>query len=333
MRPILLAVPVLLGATAAAIAAVATLDTRPGRLVLTAKEFKTGGIATAPLDRVERATTVTAFGAVLDPGKLAASAARVASAQAVVSQAKAKLTLAQEEAKRAAILFRGQSNISRAEYQKAQASAEIASADLNVAEAQLRSEQAQVRADWGQALGPAVVADKAPVPGLVNGDFCLIQITLPFGSALPAAPPQAQAEAPSQGTLDVRLIGPSPQAYVGSGPSYFYMGSGPDCPAIGSILEARLPRGPKLAGVVVPASAVVWHGGEKLAYRDDGAAGFAPVTLTGAVPVPGGYFVPATAQGALSAGQKIVVKGAGLLLSQAEMPAVTNQAAGGGDDD
>jgi multidrug efflux system membrane fusion protein len=313
MRYLRLALPVLVGLASSARAA----DT--GQLVLSDAQIRTGGIESSALRPVRRAATLTAFGQVLDPGVLATTSARLALARAGVAQAEAKIVLARAQEARAATLFRAQRNISRQQYQTAEAAAQVAEANLDAAKARLRSAQARLQADWGRALAPAIAADTSPVPDVINATSCLLEVTLPLGAALTSVPGQAEGKTPTGATVSLRLVGPSPRTPAGSGPSYFYLGSGGECPPTGMSVQTHLPDGPERAGVVVPASAVVWRGGEPLAFRDDGGNGFAPVSLAEANPVSGGYFLAAESNGLLRAGQKVVVKGAALLLSQAEM--------------
>jgi hypothetical protein len=303
------------------------------QLTLDAAQVRAGDIETSPLATAQQAPTVAAFGPVIDPGKLAVASAKLAGARAAVTQAKARLTLARAEGTRAAALFHAEGNISEAQYQTAQVNVQVAAADLDVVDAQLHSEAAQLRADWGAPLATAVTDDKAPVPELVSGTACLVRLTLPFGSALASAPERAAAATPAGSAVALRLIGPSPRSPAGAGSSYFYLGGGVGCPPVGMTVEAELATGAKRDGVVVPASAVVWRGGKPIAYRQDGENAFTPVPLDTAAAVTGGYFMPTAANSSLQAGQTVVVKGAGLLVSQSEMPAVPKTAGGGGGDD
>lgn len=328
MRYFIILMSILVGVAASAYAARSN-----GQLVLTAAEIKTGGIESAPLQPVRRAAAVIAYGQVLDPGLLAAASAKLASARASVDQAQAKLALAQAQESRAATLFRAQHNISEQDFQMAEAGARVATANLAVAQATLRSAQARIGADWGQKLSAAIATDAAPLPDLANATSCLVEVTLPLGAALTSAPAEAKGALPSGNTVLLHLIGPSPRTPAGSGQSLFYLGSGTACPPSGTALQTSLAAGPQRVGVVVPAAAVVWRNGKPLAFRDDGQGGFALVSLADAVPLPEGYFVPAAADSPFEAGEKVVVKGGALLLSQAEMSASAKPAGGGDNDD
>src|SRR5689334_10692401 len=149
-------------------------------LTLTQDAIAAGGIQVQRLRAERRAPTVAAFGQVLDPARLATSAAQTAEAKADIAAADARLKLAQDEAKRAASLFRAQGNVSMAEYQSAQSAEQVAAASLAVAKARLRSLQAGIRATWGTTLASAIETGGSPLVELEAGMACLVQVTLPF---------------------------------------------------------------------------------------------------------------------------------------------------------
>jgi multidrug efflux pump subunit AcrA (membrane-fusion protein) len=76
--------------------------------------------------------------------------------------------------------------------------------------------------------------------------------------------------------------------------------------------DAQVPVGPGVSGVVVPASAVVWWQGRAWAYVERKTGTFSRSEVATDVPVPGGWFV----SGGVAAGQRLVVRGAQMLLSE-----------------
>lgn len=302
-------------------------------LTLTRDAIEAGGIQVQRLHAEHRAPTIAAFGQVLDPARLAALSAQTAEARADIAASRARLTLAQNEAKRAAGLFHAQGNVSMAEYQSAQSAEQVAAATLTVAEAKLRSLQAGIRATWGSALAASVATGESPLPDIESGSSCLVQVVLPIGADLAAAPAQATARPPAGPVLPLRLVGPSPQSPGGTGPAFYYLGSGPACPPAGLTLRAELPNGPAVTGVVIPAAAVVWRAATPLVYRKSGKTGFTPVVLPAADRVPGGYFVRDAAGAELKPGVAVVVAGSALLLSESQAAAMAGNAASSDDDD
>src|SRR5690349_13432566 len=213
-------------------------------LTLTQEAIEAGGIQMQRLQAVRHAPTIAAFGQVLDPARLAALSAQTAEARADIAAAEARLKLAQAEAKRAAGLFHAQGNVSMAEYQSAQSAEQVATAGLAVAKAKLRSLEAGIRATWGRTLAAAIDTGEAPLADIEAGSTCLVQVTVPFGTDLAAAPPQATARAATGPGLALRLVGPSPQSSGGNGPSLYYLGSAPACQPVGLPLRADIPSWP-----------------------------------------------------------------------------------------
>ena len=186
-------------------------------VTLTEDGIVAGGIRLERLQAVRHAPTVAAFGQVIDPARLAALSAQSAEAKADIAAAEARLKLAQDEAKRTASLYRAQGNVSMADYQSAQSAEQVATASQVVAKARLRALEAGIRATWGAALASAIETGDGPLAEIWTGSACLVQATVPFGSDLAAAPPQATARPTSGPALTLRLVGPSPQSPNGNG--------------------------------------------------------------------------------------------------------------------
>ena len=298
---------------------------------LTQDGIDAGGIRLEKLQAIRHAPTVAAFGQVVDPARLAALAAQSAEAKADIAVAEAKLKLAQEEAKRTASLYRAQGNVSMADYQSTQSAEQVATSGQVVAKAKLRALEAGIRATWGAALTPAIETGDGPLAEIWTGSACLVLATVPFGSELAVAPPQATARPASGPALTLRLVGPSPQSQNGNGPGYYFLGSGTACPPVGLPLRVDMATGPEVSGVVIPAAAVVWHSATPIVYRKSGKTEFTPVALPTVDRTEDGYFVKDEPGVELKPSVSIVVAGAALLLSEAQ--AVSGGTAGSDDDD
>lgn len=305
-----------------------------GSVTLTPEAIKAGQIELVSLAASKQATTMSAFGQILDPAELAALAAQLTDAKAQISAAEAKLSLAKANADRAARLFHAQHNVSEAEFEAANAAAQVAAADAGAAKAKLTSLEASIRANWGPALTPSIVSGDALLSDLQAGKACLVQAVLSLGQALPTPPETATASLPDGGTLSLKLIGPSPRVPPGmTGQALFYISSTDVCPPIGMPVQVQLPEGPEQSGVLVPASAVVWRGAQPIIYLASGENSFQPTPISAADRQADGYFVPAGPDVPLKAGDSVVVKGAALLLSEAQSPADKKSATSGDDDD
>ena len=324
-------------AIAAAAAAGTAAAGQLATVTLDAKAVAAGGIRTAALQRVKRAPRIAAYGIVLDPGPLITLSAQIAGARSKLAAAHATTALARSEAARAADLYQSQHNISQAAFQAARSRLQVAEADQANAQAQLTGLDARARTDWGARLAAAAGSGAAPLPQLGSGTQQLIEVSLPLGQSLPALSTDPAASTPDGEDVALRLVDRAPRAAAGvAGPSLYYLMSAQDSAPIGTPLTVALSGSGAVAGVLVPPSAVVWHDGTALVYRQTGSASFESVAVPTSSRTGQGYFVAEGDGTALQAGQRIVVTGAALLFSASESPppeAKTKPAKAENDDD
>ncbi len=288
----------------------------PGAIRLDAKAVAAGRIRTVPLQALERAPRVEAYGVVLDPGPLIRLAADIAAARSRLAVAGARLALARSEAARASALYRSGRNISEARYQDARARLRVAEAAQSEARARRLEVVARGRADWGARLAAAAADGAAPLPQLERGSLRLVEASVALGASLPAALAPPVARLPDGTQARVRVVGPAPRAAASiSGPGVYGVMPAEAAAPIGTPLTLQLRGLHSQAGVLVPAAAVVWHGGRARVYLQRGAASFAAVAIPAPVRARGGYFVPQDAARGLRPGGRIVVGGAELLYS------------------
>ena len=315
----------LVAAIAAAILAPVAPAAGLAPLKLGLRELAAGQIRTAGLRRLELAPRISAYGVVLDPGPLAMLASQVIAARASAA-------LARSEARRAAGLYRAHHNISQAALQTAQAGLETAAATY----AQLHT---RMLAHWGVKLTDAAVSARAPVPALETGTAALVEVSLPLGQALAHPPTTASATTPDGEKVQLRFISRAPRTAAGvTGQSLFYLMPAQTSAPIGTPLTVSLETAPRKTGVMVPQSAVVWHQGVLLAFRETAPGSFLPVPIRNSFISGDGYFVPEGRGTPLHPGDRIVTGGAALLYSavtQAARAAKAAQAgkADGGEDD
>lgn len=290
-------------------------------VTLDAKAVSTGGIQTIALQQVEQAPRITAFGIVIDSGPLIALSAQIAAARGKLAAAQAATTLTRSQAARAADLYKAQHNISQAAFQAAQSGLQVAQADQASMQAQLNELEARARTDWGAVLAGAATTGAAPLSQLESGTQQLVEASVPLGESLPALPSDPNASTPDGKRVALRLVSRAPRAAAGvAGPSLYYLMTAQDSAPIGTPLTVDLRGQGMVAGVLIPPSAVVWHDGRALAYRQTGAASFAPTAVPTSSRGEQGYFVPMGDGTALRPGQRIVVTGAALVFSASESP-------------
>jgi hypothetical protein len=109
------------------------------------------------------------------------------------------------------------------------------------------------------------------------------------------------------------LVSPSPRTDPRiQGLSFFYVSPAQEGFLQGMNVAALLPSGSGVEGVVVPASAVVWWQGKAWFYVQKDSEQFVRREISEKSPVEEGFFV----HKGFVAGDRVVVKGAQLLLSE-----------------
>ncbi len=212
----------------------------------------------------------------------------------------------------------------------------VAQATQASAQARLGELLARARSDWGARLGATAASGSAPLPELEGGAEQIVEVSLPLGQSLPPPSTAPQASTPDGKRVALRLVGRAPRAAAGvAGPGLYYLMATQDSAPIGTPLTVSLRAHGAVAGVLIPASAVVWHDGRALVYRQSAPGAFAPVAMPHVTRTRRGYFVADLSDEALRPGQRVVVSGAALVFSASQSPPATAkiQAAKPGDDD
>ncbi len=197
----------------------------------------------------------------------------------------------------------------------------VSAETLEAAERQAAADDAQVKVARARAsleFGPAPWLDAARreplIASLASGAIALVSASFPSGLASADPPLAVELERIGSGTqrwstsetwlgpADPSVPGPTVLALVATTSGGL---------STGERLGARVVSGAPLDGIVVPASAIVLSGGEAWCYlKDDDAFTRRRVDLSR--PVAQGYFQPQ----AVTAGESVVVAGAGLLLAR-----------------
>lgn len=286
------------------------------------------GVELAALQPAEAADLSDAVASVRDVSALLATAANLASMQAQVRADAAAAAAARAEAARLQALL-GKGYVALRDVQAANASAAAAQAAQTADLARVDALQADARAQWGEVLsalaarGPAALADYA------DGRASLVELALPDEPDLtPAA--QITLHGPAVGSVEARLLGAAPSTdAVVQGASWFYRVDAGGLRS-GQRLAVRMALpGPHASAVQVPREAVVWYAGQPWVYVEQSPGQFQRVPVPTGTRGEGGWIV----EGALHAGQRVVVRGGELLLTQELKPPPGTAPAGGDDDD
>jgi hypothetical protein len=288
----------------------------PRRLRLPEAERRMAGIATAPLASARAEPSAPVQGTVADPRPLVEARGRYLAQAAQVRALKPALAAAEADYQRALALFRDDRNVAERTVQAAEAQARAAREQLAAAEAVLRAQADSLRAEFGPVLAEmAINPASAALAALLDGREVLVTLAVP-AELEPAVARRPVSVEPAGGGArrPARLLSAAPAAAGAlAGASYWFRTGAAGLRAgmrvVGHVSTGGAPR----QGVVVPATAVVWHAGRSWVYVAAAQADEferLPVTLGEAA--PGGWF----ATGGLEAGQQAVVTGVQLLLSE-----------------
>jgi hypothetical protein len=292
---------------------------------VSAQGQRASGIVVQEITEATARASAEVYGSVVNIQPLLEARARYVSAVADARARRAAAASSEAEYRRVKKLFDQERNMSERAVQAAQAQwaadqAHVAGADQAIAAA-----YASLRVGWGEALAQwASDPESAAFEALAQQKNVLVQLVFPFDmqaqagkAALTVAP--ASLDAPGR---PVRYVSAAPQGdSTMPGATYFYVASGEGLRA-GMRVAARLHMGGKAQdGVIIPAAAVVWHGGKAWAYvREDDDTFLRKEVATGHE-VPGGWFNAEN----FEPGDEVVVSGAQLLLSEEQKFQIRNE--------
>lgn len=297
----------------------AQVQTADGEAVVTVTPAaqQRSAMRTTVLAASSRRSGTTAYAIAVDAEPLVAAHGKLLSARAEVEAAAAAARASQAEYQRTRTLYADDRNASLKALQSAEAAWRADDAKRRAAEAALRNDALIARQSFGATLAAWAEPDRR------GGDFAalaarrrtLLRVVLPAGVEAPATVEIAVDGGKRQ---SARRIAASPQADPAlPGTPWFYLTDGA-IPA-GTRLLARVPDGAQAStGVLVPASAIVWYGGQPWTYVQTAPTRFARRPVAVDMPAGDGYFVPASGQ--VHAGDRVVTAGAQLLLSQELKP-------------
>lgn len=298
-------------------------------------DLAASGVVLAPLVAIREAPQIAGLASVRDPAPLLTSAAQLAAARAQATAAGAEAAAAGAEAARLETLYRHGENAALRDVQTARAQAAAAAARRTAAVAQFAAARATARAQWGAALTALALRGPQALAGFADGRVALIELALPPDTRVPV-PHTISLQLPGGAVaVPALLLGPAPRTdAVVQGPTWYYRATVNAASAgalrIGARLAATLSvPGATRSGVRVPAAAVIWYAGQPWVYVETAPGAFRRLPLPDSAHGAAGWFVSA----GLRSGQRVVVHGGELLLSQELKPPVGAKVSGGGDDD
>ncbi len=305
-------------------AATNRISTVNGQTVVTvdAAAQTQSGIGTAPLALKTHQAEVTAYGTVLDLQPLIDLRARYVAALGDTEAAKAVADASRQEFERNRSLYQDNQNVSLKTFQAAQAAYLADRAKVSAASVIEQNVRGIARQQFGDKVARwATDPQSRDFQRLVGREDVLLRITLPPN--LDGAPPDVvQIEPAGDRRLPASLVSRSPQADPAiPGTPYLYRAAKPL--STGTRVVAYVPTSKQSTQeIFVPGSAIVWYGGQPWMYVQVAPDRFARNLVPQQSPSEGGYYVDK----GMNPGERVVVEGAQLLLSEETRPKTSSLA-------
>lgn len=277
---------------------------------------RASGIVTTGLAAARSEAAAEVYGVVLNPQPLLDLRSRYLIAAAEARGLSALSANSRAEFERLKKLFDDDRNISERALLSAESQWQGNQARLAAAERSVAMLLDDLRVNWGPLLARwAGEANSAALDALATQRASLILMTLPHElqtaasrAALTVAPASLRSS-----QQPARFVSASPQTDAAlSGTTYLYTTEDPGL-RTGMRLVGQMKLGGKPRdGVIVPTTAVIWHGGKAWAYIKEDEDRFERRPLSTSQEIGNGWF----AGEGFEAGDPVVVSGAQLLLSE-----------------
>lgn len=272
------------------------------------------GIQLQALNVTEPISGTTVYGTVIDLQPLADLSSRYASSVADLDSAKAASDAARAELERTQALYADVQNASLKALQAARAANTAAIARVKSVQANVTAITASARQQYGTTVsGWTLSPASSDLARLLERREVLLRVVF-SGSQTGAAPAMLKSTADGVPPFDARLVSASPQVEPGiQGQAYYYRAAVPL--AAGTRISAKavtVVAPTAKAGVLIPAGAIVWYGGQPWAYVQFSKGNFQRRAVDPRFPQDGDYFVT----DGFNPGELVIVRGAQLLLSE-----------------
>lgn len=281
-------------------------------VTLDAETQAKSGISVSPLSKVRHREEVRGYGLVLDASELTALYNNLISTKAQIEKGEASLNASRREYERLKSL-NADKNISDKALEGAEAVMRSDEAALHAPRESLRTLEDSISQKWGKVVAGWVIEGSAPFKRLSGMDELLVQVTLPQGVETDSPPAVIHIQGAGSAGIFARFVSPAPRTdprIQGIGLLYIASGKGI---VPGMSVTASIPVGKKeVSGVIIPDPAVVWWQGKGWAYVQKDSNRFVRREVPADAPVGGGWF----AEKGFSTGERVVVRGAQMLLSE-----------------
>ncbi|HVA72468.1 MAG TPA: hypothetical protein VNF02_05095 [Candidatus Limnocylindrales bacterium] len=311
--------------TAASAPALVSIEDGETVVTLDAQTQARLGLLIAPLQPVTTHAELTALGIVLPVDQLSTLRTGFINARMALQKARVNADVTQKEYERLRTLYQDNQNASQKAVQAAEGAWRLDQADLLAAQQQLALQSTAARLRWGNVVAGWLAHDLPSLARLLTLRAVLVQVT-PSSAEFPRPPRTVLLQMPNATTVRANLVSPFTQVNPQiQGMSFLYITAANPGLVPGMSLVASVPTGKTMHGVLVPRAAVVWFQGEAWVYLQTAPGQFTRREVSTSTPLKNGWFAGAP----FAAGDKVVVRGAQMLLSEESRP----QTSSGGDDD
>jgi hypothetical protein len=284
---------------------------------------KASGLRAEPLAEHRLRPALPVQGVVADLRPLAQQVAQLRAAVAEEQAARALTARAIAEHRRVLALYEDDRNASERALHTAEAERRAAEARLAAAEAVAAAARETLRLEWGDSLARWAETGAPELSLLLGGSEALLLVTLRLTDTAPQRM-EALEFSPAGSNAKPRRAQPVSAATRADpglpGVTWFYRAPAAGLRA-GERITGRLPTGGQAEqGVLVPAAAVVWHAGKAWVYVQEAADRFERRAIEATTAVGADWF-----ETGLEAGDRVVVSGAQLLLSEEFRGQITNE--------
>lgn len=285
---------------------------------------KAGGIETRALEARELRPSLPMQGRILQLDPLIEDVAHFQAATAESRGLRAAVERTRAEHRRAVTLYEADRTASQRAVETADAERIAAEAHLAEAESRARASAHRLRQAWGAEIARWAMAEQSPqLERLLRGQDVLLMMTLAPEYAAPRGEGALDfASSSSPGSQrQATAVSPAPRSDPAfPGATYLFRADAEGLRA-GERVSGRLAiGGSPMEGVLVPESALVWHGGTAWVFVQETPDRFERRAVSTRDPTPGGWF-----DGSLEPGDPVVVRGAQLLLSEEFRGQITNE--------
>jgi hypothetical protein len=284
---------------------------------------RASGIAVRELEETSARASTEVYGSVVNVQPLLDLRARYAAAVADARAVRAAAANSEADYRRSRKLFEQDRNVSERVVQAAQAQWNADQARVSGAEQAMAAAYASLRVAFGEALADwATNPESEVIDTLAQQRQVLVQVVFPYGVHAPRNGLTISPASSDAAGRAARYVSSAPQGdSTMPGATYFYLASGEGMRAGQRVVARFHGDGKPQDGVIVPAAAVVWHGGKAWAYVREDDDTFVRKEVGTDNEVPGGWFNVAN----FEAGDEIVVSGAQLLLSEEQKLSIRNE--------